>query len=116
PHRPAIKPKDSYAPPKTAAVVSNAAMTDTAGISSLPALTKEITTEVPDAPSAKIAARKPVPISIFVSSKSNTLSVRQGFKPLFETPVTIQDAEKPLGTHVFTLLDPRREGADFHWT
>ena len=51
---------------------------------------------------AAVAPRKVAPISIFVSRKSSRLYVRQGFTPLFDVPVTIQDPEQPLGTHVFT--------------
>jgi hypothetical protein len=76
----------------------------------------QVTTEVSGSAPPRIAARKPVPISIFVSRKSNKLFVRQGFKPLFEAPVTIQDPAESLGTHVFTLMGSRGEGTDFRWT
>jgi hypothetical protein len=74
------------------------------------------TAEVLASPSPSAAARKPVPISIFVSRKSNKIFVRQAFKPLFEAPVAIEDPEEPLGTHVFTLAGPRGEAADSQWT
>jgi hypothetical protein len=51
-----------------------------------------------------------------VSRKSNKLFVRHGFKDLFEAPVTIRDPEKPLGTHVFTLMRARPGDAALRWT
>ena len=59
--------------------------------------------------------KKAVPISVFVSRKLSTLFVRQGFKPLFDVPIKIQNPEEPLGTHVFTLLDFQNESASFRW-
>ena len=57
------------------------------------------------APSAAVP-QKAVPISIFVSRKLSRLFVRQGFTPLFDVAVKIQNPEEPLGTHVFTVLEP----------
>lgn len=51
------------------------------------------------------AERKGLPVSVFVSRKTQRLYVRQGYKPVFEGPVTIQDADKPIGTYVFTALN-----------
>jgi L,D-transpeptidase catalytic domain len=44
------------------------------------------------------------PISIFVSRKTQNLSVRQGFAPLFDTPIRIDQPDAPIGTHVFTAM------------
>jgi len=65
---------------------------------------------------AGVAAQKPTPISIFVSRKLSKLFVRQGFKPLFDAPVSIQNPEEPLGTHVFTAMEFENEGTAVHWT
>ena len=46
-----------------------------------------------DSKTGSYSVNKAGPVSIFVSRKSNTLSVRKGFKPLFEAPVTIRDPE-----------------------
>jgi hypothetical protein len=43
-------------------------------------------------------------VQVFVSRKTGRLYVRQDFQPLFDTPVTIADAGKPWGTHVFTAM------------
>jgi len=48
--------------------------------------------------------RKTLPISVFVSRKTQRFYVRQGYVPVFEGPITIQDHEKPLGTYVFTAF------------
>jgi len=67
------------------------------------------------APSAG-APQKIVPISVFVSRKLSRLFVRQGFTPLFDVPVKIQNPEEPLGTHVFTLMEPQDEGSAVRWS
>jgi hypothetical protein len=66
------------------------------------------------APSAA-TPQKVVPISVFVSRKLSRLFVRQGFTPLFEVPVKIQNPEEPLGTHVFTVMEPHDEGSAIRW-
>jgi L,D-transpeptidase catalytic domain len=72
--------------------------------------------QIRNSPPAGVAPQKVVPISIFVSRKSSTLLVRQGFKPLFDAPVNIQNPEEPLGTHVFTAMAFENEGAAARWT
>ena len=42
--------------------------------------------------------------------------VRQGFRELFDVPVTIRDPEKPLGTHVFTAMHFSRGARNVEWT
>ena len=116
---PQSRPEAAYASPKTAAVISDNTMMEVAGVPALSTSADDpppIIADVPGSAPPKIAARKPVPISILVSRKSNKIFVRQGFKHLFEAPVTIQDPEVSLGTHVFTLLDSRDEAAAFRWT
>jgi L,D-transpeptidase catalytic domain len=53
--------------------------------------------------------RKTLPISVFVSRKTQRFYVRQGYVPVFEGPITIQDHEKPLGTFVFTAFGDANE-------
>jgi L,D-transpeptidase-like protein len=62
------------------------------------------------------APQKVVPISVFVSRKLSRLFVHHGFTPLFDVPVKIQSPEEPLGTHVFTVMDPPNEGSAVRWT
>lgn len=49
--------------------------------------------------------RKAGPLSVFISKKDGKLYVRQDFKPVFETAVTFDDAERPVGTHVMTAVE-----------
>jgi hypothetical protein len=62
------------------------------------------------------APQKVIPISVFVSRKLSRLFVRQGFAPLFDVPVKIQNPEEPLGTHLLTLMEPENEGSAVRWS
>jgi len=64
---------------------------------------------------AEEAARNTSPVSVFISRKTQRLYVRQGYVPVFEGPITIRDADKPIGTFVFTALDYRNAG-DVRWS
>jgi L,D-transpeptidase catalytic domain len=59
--------------------------------------------------------QKVIPISVFVSRKLSRLYVRQGLRPLFDVPVEIQKPEEPLGTYVFTVMEPENEGSAVRW-
>ena len=59
--------------------------------------------------------KKAVPITAFVSRKLSKLFVRQGFTPLFDVPIKIENPDEPLGTHVFTVLGLQNGGASFRW-
>jgi hypothetical protein len=59
--------------------------------------------------------KKAVPITAFVSRKLGKLFVRQGFTPLFDVPIKIENPDEPLGTHVFTVLGLQNGGASFRW-
>lgn len=50
------------------------------------------------------ARRRSMPISVFVSRKTQRFYVRQGYVPVFEGPVTIRDPDRPLGSYVFTAF------------
>ena len=56
------------------------------------------------------------PVSVFISRKAQRLYVRQGFQPILESPVTIQDADRPIGTHVFTAIDRAGNDVDTRWS
>ena len=60
--------------------------------------------------------RRKGPVSVFVSRKQNRLFVRQGFVPLFDLPLTIAAPDRPLGTHVFTAVALKDDGAAMRWT
>jgi hypothetical protein len=67
------------------------------------------------AEAAREAARDLEPVSVFISRKTQRLYVRQAFQPILESPVTIQDADRPIGTHVFTALE-RIGDSDMRWS
>ena len=62
-----------------------------------------------------VLQKKAAPISVFVSRKLSRLFVRQRYTPLFDVPIKVETPERPLGTHVFTLLELQNEGAPFRW-
>lgn len=62
------------------------------------------------------AARKTSPVSVFISRKTQRLYVRQGYQPVFEGPVTIRDADRPIGSFVYTALGYLNNGADVRWS
>src|SRR5205085_7587221 len=63
---------------------------------------------------ARKAARDLQPISVFISRKTQHLYIRQAFQRILDTPVTIQDADRPIGTHIFTAVE--RTGAEIRWS
>jgi hypothetical protein len=87
----------------TQAPLSNVDMQETAG------------SQVVGSPRSGVAPQKVGPISVFVSRKLSRLFARQGFTPLFDAPVKIQNPEEPLGTHVFTVMEPLDEGSAIRW-
>jgi hypothetical protein len=70
-------------------------------------------TETADA--ARKAARELEPASVFISRKTQRLYVRQAFQPILESPVTIQDPDRPMGTHVFTAVGRIGGTTDMQW-
>jgi hypothetical protein len=66
------------------------------------------------AETARKLSRDLEPVSIFISRKSQRLYMRQAFQPVLDIPIIIQDADQPIGTHVFTAME--RTGADMQWT
>ena len=67
---------------------------------------------------AKVAReldRKARPISVFISRKTQRLYIRQGFEPVVDMPVAIQDPSRPIGTHVFTAMTTKFEPASANW-
>jgi hypothetical protein len=67
------------------------------------------------AEAARRAAREFEPVSVLVSRKTQRLYVRQAFEPIFESPVTIADPDRPIGTHVFTAIE-RSSDANLRWS
>lgn len=63
----------------------------------------------------KDAERKMLPVSVFISAKTQRLYVRQNREPVFDMPVAIRDPERSLGTHVFTALSYGEDGDSVRW-
>ena len=42
--------------------------------------------------------------------------MRRRFTALFNVPVNIQNPEQPLGTHVFTVMEPENVGSAVRWS
>jgi hypothetical protein len=74
------------------------------------------TERVAAAQAASEMARELEPISVFISRKTQRLYVRQAFQPVLESPVTILDADRPVGTHVFTAMERTNGDTDMRWS
>ena len=65
---------------------------------------------------AREMARRIEPVSVFVSAKEGRVFIRQGFEPIFDAAVEIDDPGFPLGTHVFTAMAANENGTALHWS
>jgi hypothetical protein len=61
-------------------------------------------------------ARRALPVSVFISRASQRLYIRQGYEPILDVPVEFQQAEQPIGTHVFTAHDYKGDKTRMNWT
>jgi hypothetical protein len=69
----------------------------------------------PRSKSADQPAKRSGQVAVFVSRKEKKIFVRQGFVPVFELPITIDEVDKPLGTHVFTAMGTQENGSGMRW-
>ncbi len=93
-----LQPKlDAVAPARKAAVAAEAA-------------------RVVAAQAAREAAPESEPVSVFISRKTQRLYVRRAFQPVLESPVTILDADRRIGTHVFTAMERTSGDTDMRWS
>jgi hypothetical protein len=74
------------------------------------------TARVAAAEAARQVARELEPVSVLISRKTQRLYVRQAFEPIFESPVTILDPDRPIGTHVFTAIERSTGDANMRWS
>jgi hypothetical protein len=74
------------------------------------------TARVAAAEAARQATRELEPVSVLISRKTQRLYVRQGFEPLLDVPVTIQDPDRPIGTHIFTAMEQTGGDARLRWS
>jgi hypothetical protein len=68
------------------------------------------------AEAARRVAREREPVSVLISRKTQRLYVRQVFEPIFDSPVTIADPDRPIGTHVFTAIERSSGDANLRWS
>ena len=69
-------------------------------------------------PSPTAQAAKPQPtghVSIFISGKERKLFIRQGFEPVYESPVEIAPGAV-LGAHLFTAMEVNQKDGSVHWS
>ncbi len=71
--------------------------------------------KVRTAEAAAEAERNMAPVSVFVSRKAQRFYIRKANYPIYEGPITIRDADRPIGTFVFTALAPSEGGAEMRW-
>jgi hypothetical protein len=106
--KPAQAPADDPAPhPGAPAEVKTAAAIDVA-----PSASDDSSLQGPAEAAEHGASSRP--ISIFVSRKTQNLSVRQNFVPLFDSPIRIEQPDTAIGTHIFTAIDT--DPAAMRWT
>ena len=68
------------------------------------------------AQAAQEAARDLEPMSMFISRKTRRLYVRHASQPIWESPITILDADRPVGTHVFTAMERTSGDSGMRWS
>jgi hypothetical protein len=121
PHLFVSKPKTAFGSPESLAIAVAGNSNKTAAATQAPLMSnvdiqETADSQVPGSAPARAAPQKVIPISVFVSRKLSRLFVRQGFTPLFDVPLKIQNPEEPLGTHVFTVMEPENEGSAVRWS
>jgi hypothetical protein len=55
------------------------------------------------------------PVSILISRKTQRIYVRQAFAPILESPVAILDADRPIGTHIYTAVGRTTGETNMRW-
>ncbi|WKA28014.1 L,D-transpeptidase family protein [Bradyrhizobium roseum] len=85
-----------------------------AAASARDAATAAETARLAAADAARQLASELQPVSVLISRKTQQLYVRQAFKPVLKSPVTIADPDRPIGTHVFTAAE-RTDDAKLRW-
>jgi lipoprotein-anchoring transpeptidase ErfK/SrfK len=75
-----------------------------------PAPTVDPATKAADQPTKRSGQ-----VAVFVSRKEQKIFVRQGFVPLFDMPIVIEQPDQPLGAHVFTAMEVTDNGGGMRW-
>jgi hypothetical protein len=68
------------------------------------------------AEAAEAAEQNTAPVSVFVSRKTQRFYIRKANIPIYEGPVTIRDADRMIGTFVFTALGPANASGEMRWS
>jgi hypothetical protein len=74
------------------------------------------TARIAAAVAARQVARELEPVSVLISRKTQRLYVRQAFEPVLESPITILDADRPIGTHIFTAMQRTNGDINMRWS
>jgi hypothetical protein len=75
-----------------------------------------VATPEPAKPAVVATPRRHNHVAVFISRKDKKLYIRHGYEPVFDTPVEIADADRPLGTHVFTARGDKDDANTLHWS
>ena len=75
-----------------------------------PSLTDPPKPPAPRMKSADQPIKRTGQVAVFVSRREKKIFVRQGFIRCSIMPITIEQPDQPLGTHVFTALGSHRRG------
>ena len=67
------------------------------------------------ADAAETAKQNTSPVSVFISRNTQRLYIRRGNVPVFESPVTIRDPGRPIGSFVFTALNYTEAPGRLRW-
>lgn len=120
----APKTEDKSAAPKAAEALPTDAKPAEAGqeiakpadIAKPAAVAAPVATPEPAKPAVVAAPRRNNHVAVFISRKDKKLYIRHGYEPVFDTPVEIADADRPLGTHVFTARGDKDDATALHWS
>ena len=115
------RPPESPAFGESATVIKAAYPPPEASLAEAPAIDVPPVVEPEPAPApvpkaAETPKRPPVGhVSVFISGKERKLFIRQGFEPVYESPVEI-DAGVVLGAHLFTAMEARPQDGSTRWS
>jgi lipoprotein-anchoring transpeptidase ErfK/SrfK len=70
----------------------------------------------PAKPVVTAAPRRHNHVAVFISRKDKKLYIRHGYEPVYDTPVEIAEADRPLGTHVFTARGDKDDTNALRWS
>lgn len=114
---------------EAAKVAADAAKAADKAVAAAQAAVKAAKAEIKNAASAETSAKKAVaafdrqeqnralPVSVFVSSQTGLVQVRQGFEPVIEAQATIESPDVPLDTFIFTAVDWKDDSrTELRWT